>query len=242
MSINHNIVALIPESWRDSVESSDPSSKWKKYHFRKGARSEVLYWPDGKAAIQRDMDSIIRHDLSVEKPRISFLSLSHGVQDILHSVKTDVSCVVDTLHRLNTTTRFNKSDLWKREVDAHETEIGVMHVHDQCNIDTLQRMLLEMGLKLSDMSHLIMACRLPEVRNAIDARFKKMWVSEVIVGGDSTGEEKKAIFQNPESNIHMSVAQLVYGKKGVITLDVTYPKPDGAGYSPGHALWVVEEK
>ena len=240
MSINPNIVYLIPESWRDSVESSDPS-KWKKYHFRKGARNETLYWPDRRTTTRGDLDSIIWHDLSVENTRLSFLPLSQGVQDILYRIKTDVLCVVDTLHRLNTTPRFNKSDLWKREVDSREAEIGVMHVHDQCNIETLQMMLFEMGLKLSDMSHLIMVCRLPEVRTAIDARFKKMWVSEVIVGCDSTSEEGKAMFQNPESNIHMSVAQLVYGRD-VVKLDVTYPKPDGEGYAPGHALWVVEEK
>lgn len=241
MSINPNIVALIPESWRDSVESSDPS-KWKKYHFRKGAINETLYWPDGRATIRGDIDNIIRHDLFVENTRLSFLPpLIQGVQDVLYRVKTDVLCVVDTLHGLNTTPRFNKSDLWKREVDSREAEIGVMHVHNQCNIETLQRMLFEMGLKLSDISHLIMACRLPEVKKAIDDRFKKMWVSEVIVGCDSTSEEGKAMFQNPERNIHMSIAQLVYGCD-VVKLDVTYPKPDGEGYAPGHSLWVVEEK
>ncbi len=63
----------------------------------------------------------------------------------------------------------------------------------------------------------------------------------MIVGCDSTSEEGKAMFQNPERNMHMSIAQLVYGCD-VVKLDVTYPKPDGEGYAPGHALWVVEEK
>jgi hypothetical protein len=148
--------------------------------------------------------------------------------------------VVSMLRGLNLTNRFKKSDLWKREVNSRDREIGVMHVHHQCDIETLQELLSKMGLRLSDISHLIMACRLPAVRNAIDARFKKMWVREVIVGCDSSGEEKPMFVDKGNSQI-MSIAQLVYWKN-VVELDVTYPKPDGEGYAPGHALWVVEEK